>query len=482
MSKQVLWTVLVVGLAMLSLWNLSLMMGQSPTAQNPFTPLQNTYDIIKHRFYRADELNQAELVEGSLRGLMEQLNDPYSNYFTAEEFERFNRGLEGEFVGVGIYIGIRKNRLTVISPIKGSPADEAGARAGDVILFIDGVDTEGMTLDEAISRLRGVENTEVHIRVLHRDGSEESLVVVRGVIHVPTVETNLLDDGAVGYLRLFTFNENAGADVENALNEFQKAGVKGIILDLRGNGGGLLNQAIRISSQFVDSGLVLSTIGLEDQRTYNSQGNRWPNLPVAVLIDGGTASASEIVAGAIQDTQMGVLVGQQSFGKGVVQSLIPLESGAYLRLTTSEYLTPSGRHVQGNGLSPDLPVPDAGELIARGSDQLLSLKASLFTKTARKQVDALLTGLTDLMDQYQDDTLDADQAAVALLANLRQNKSALAAASDAANPTELLITLEQTLVELVDALAHSSLKTALAWLRTHAGQLCPCQATSAAKL
>jgi|GEM_PF-3328688 len=475
MNKQVLWTVLVVGLAMLSLWNLSFMMGQSPVSQNLFDPLARTYDIIKNRFYRADELSQTELVEGSLRGLMEQLDDPYSNYFTADEFERFNRGLEGEFVGVGIHIGIRENRLTIVSPIKGSPADEAGARSGDVILFIDEADTEGMTLDEAVSKLRGVQGSEVQMHVLHRDGTEETLSVIRDVIHVPTVETSLMDDGTVGYVRLFTFNENAAADVENALKEFQKQGVTGIILDLRGNGGGLLSQAIRISSQFVDSGLVLSTIGLENQQDYKSQGNRWPNLPLAVLIDGGTASASEIVAGAIQDTQMGVLVGQQSFGKGVVQSLIPLDHGAYLRLTTSEYLTPSGQHVQGQGLSPDLVVPDIDELFAQISSQLLALKATLFTKAARQQVDALLSDLGGLMEQYQDDVLDADRDAEALLAGVRQNEETFMAASDEKNPGQLLDTLEQSLVELVDALAHSSLNSALAWLRAQAGQLCPCQ-------
>lgn len=479
MKRQVLWSALVAVLVLLSLWNLNVMLGQGPNGEL-FTPLYQAYSLIKDRFYRPEEVEDVHLLQGSLEGLIEQLNDPYSDYFTPEAYERFSRGLEGEFVGIGVHIGIREGRLTIVSPIADSPAARAGARAGDVILTIDGVSTEDMSLDEAVSLLRGERGTEVRVEVRHRDGTIETLVIVRDVIHVPTVETRLLDDGRVGYLKLLTFNENAATDVKLALADFQQAQVQGLILDLRGNSGGLLNQALEVVSQFVDSGLVLTTKGPQGTTSYRSRGNAWENLPLAVLIDGGTASASEIVAGAIQDTQMGVLVGQKSFGKGVVQSLFPLADGSFLKLTTSEYLTPSGRHVQGEGLTPDIAVPDPFELVAEATAALHELRPALLSREARAAVDALLGSLDVLLDPIEADDPAAAERARELLSAFRDDRPLLTETAED-DPTEALEALEQTLSELVAALEGSALRRALAWVRAHFGQRCPCPFQTASR-
>lgn len=474
MQKQALWTVLIVGLVLLSLWNLSFMVGQGSATKDLFDPVFDAYELIQERFYRPQEIDRNQLLQGSLRGMLEQLNDPYSNYLSRDEYERFNRSLEGEFVGVGIHIGIRNDQLTIVSPIKDGPAEHAGARAGDVIVFIDELSTEGMSLDEAVALLRGLKGTLVTLQVQHRDGTSETLVIERDVIHVPTVETRLLEDGKLGYVRLFTFNENAGQDVKNALVQFAEAGVDGIILDLRDNGGGLLNEAIAVASQFIDEGTIVTTASPSNgNHPYVSQGNLWKNVPVAVLINGASASASEIVAGALRDADMGVLVGQQSFGKGVVQTLFPLGDGSYIRLTTSEYLTPLGRHVQGEGLTPDLPVADALALGDQTSALLAEIKPSLFSKDAHAQLDALSTQLFAVLEQARDDAPQAADAATALRAQFQTIRPLLMEASDHAASAQLE-QLDALLTQLEDALSHSAIRIAVDWLLAHLGQLCPC--------
>jgi len=282
----------------------------------------------------------------------------------------------------------------------------------------------------------------------------------------------------VGYVRLMTFNENAGSDVRAALDEFKAGGAEGVILDLRGNGGGLLNQALNVVSQFVDDGLVLTTKGPQGTTTYQSRGNGFENLPLAVLIDGGTASASEIVAGAIQDADMGVLVGQQTFGKGVVQSLFPLVDGSYLKLTTSEYVTPSGRRVQGQGLVPDIPVPDPLELLAEVQSQLEGIKPAVYSREARGWIDAFDAELDALFDPISSDEPAAAERSAELLARFRAERTLLANASEA-DLGDALDALEAVLVDLADALGNSSMDRALDWLRAHVGQRCPCDTTTA---
>jgi carboxyl-terminal processing protease len=475
--------VAVVALAAVGLWSLSfLMVGQNNFSGGVFAPLDNVYQTIQDQFYRAAELDQQTLVEDAARGLVESLDDPYSNYLSAADYERFNRSLEGEFVGVGIHIGIRDNRLTIIAPITDSPAHQAGARAGDVILRIDQMDTEGITMDEAVSLLRGKEGTEVLMEVRHRDGSVEVLSVIRAVIHVPTVETSIVADGTIGYVQLFTFNENASADIRQALDEFHSAGVEGVVFDLRNNGGGFLSEAIRVSSQFIDSGIVVSTNAPSGSRDRYSEGNRWDNLPVAVLINGATASASEIVAGAIQDHEMGILIGQQSFGKGVVQTLIPLpgDDGAVLRLTTSEYLTPLGRHVHGDGLTPDIIIADTVMLMAEADAKLRELKYSLYTRAAHDTVGEMRELLTTIEDRLQNNDGDADQFGTELMTTFKATKGMLLEASDG-ELTEALTEVESTLTKLEDALVNSALNTAIEWILDNQGTRCPCEVSTAAE-
>jgi hypothetical protein len=242
----------------------------------------------------------------------------------------------------------------------------------------------------------------------------------------------------------------------------------------------LLSEAIRVSSQFIDSGIVVSTNAPSGNRDRYSEGNRWDNLPVAVLINGATASASEIVAGAIQDHEMGILIGQQSFGKGVVQTLIPLpgDDGAVLRLTTSEYLTPLGRHVHGDGLTPDIVIADEVMLMYEADSQLRELKYSLYTREAHDTVGDMRDLLTTIEDRLQNNDGDADQYGMQLMTRFSASKSLLLEASDG-ELAEALDEVEATISDLEDALVNSALNTAIEWILDNQGTRCPCEVSTA---
>jgi len=312
--------------------------------------------IIKENY--VEPVNTKDLIYGALNGMTKSL-DPFSSFFTPKQYESFRQETEGEFGGVGIEIGMEKGRPVVISPIEGTPAFKAGIKPGDVILEIDGEDTSNMSLIDVVQRIRGKVGTKVQLTI-YRKGMEKPMKIEleRALIKIESVKWTTLGD--VGYIKLSQFNDNVSVQVEKALKELTSQRVKGIILDLRNDPGGLLSEAVNVASLFLPEGkLVVYTRGRngETQKYFARRKPVVPDdLPVIVLINKGSASASEIVAGALQDYKRAIIVGEKSFGKASVQNIIPLEDGSALKLTVAYYYTPLGRLIHHKGIVPDVQV------------------------------------------------------------------------------------------------------------------------------
>jgi carboxyl-terminal processing protease len=312
--------------------------------------------IIKENY--VEPVSTKDLIYGALNGMTKSL-DPFSSFFTPKQYESFRQETEGEFGGVGIEIGMEKGRPVVISPIEGTPAFRAGIKPGDVILEINGEDTSNMSLIDVVQRIRGKVGTKVQLTI-YRKGMEKPMKIEleRALIKIESVKWTTLGD--VGYIKLSQFNENVGVQVEKALKELTSQRVKGIILDLRNDPGGLLSEAVNVASLFLPEGkLVVYTRGRngETQKYFARRKPVVPDdLPVIVLINKGSASASEIVAGALQDYKRAIILGEKSFGKASVQNIIPLEDGSALKLTVAYYYTPLGRLIHNKGIVPDVQV------------------------------------------------------------------------------------------------------------------------------
>lgn len=333
--------------------------GVQETSDDLFEPVYQIYQYIKSYFYQPERIDDQQALYGAMKGVVETLDDPYSEFLDPKDRRSFDESLSGEFSGVGIELSIVESVLTVITPLVGTPAEAAGVEAGDQILRIDGESTEGMTLTQAALKIRGEIGTTVTLTVRHDDGSIEEIPIVRDTIVLQAVDSDLLGDGTIGYIRLYRFEEDTTTELDAALASFDLESLSGFILDLRNNPGGLLNESISVSSRFVDEGVLLITQDrLSDERTYYARGNRIPNVPLAVLINRGTASASEITAGAIRDNDMGILIGEPSFGKGVYQQLIEFPDGSALKITAGEYFTPDRKVVNEVGLTPDILVEE----------------------------------------------------------------------------------------------------------------------------
>ena len=338
--------------------------GSKQTATDLFSPLEQLYQYIDRYFYWPERIEDRTLLYGAMKGLVKQLDDPYSEFLDPGDHERWEESLEGEFSGVGIEITIKDTVLTVIAPLMGTPAEQAGVQIGDQILAIDGDSTDGITLTEASLKIRGEVGTAVVLLLRHRDGSEEEVSIVRDTISVEAVTTELLAEERILYIRISRFDSDVTHELDQILLGGDLETSDGVILDLRNNPGGLLNAAIDVSRRFVDDGMIVITKGrVAGEQTYPALGNRIPNLPLVVLVNGGTASAAEIAAGAIRDHEMGILIGERTFGKGVIQRMIEFSDGSALKLTTGEYVTPLGHVVQGVGLVPDIELAEAEDPI-----------------------------------------------------------------------------------------------------------------------
>jgi carboxyl-terminal processing protease len=323
-----------------------------------FAPLGQIYQVIRSHYYRASEVSDSVLLHGAIQGVIDSLDDPYSTYFTPEEYQGWQDSLSGEYSGVGIEITLRNGRVTVVTPFPGTPAYAGGIRPGDWIMAVDGDSTEGWTLERTSSRIRGEMGTTVVLTVEHEDGTIEDIPLVRQRIQIEAVQSEYRAEENIGYIRIMRFDFDTPGLLGKALFSFPLQDLAGLVIDLRNNPGGVLSAAVEAASYFVDRGVIVRTRGPSfGERTYSSRGNSVPNLPVAILVNKGTASAAEIIAGAIQDYGMGVLIGTQTFGKGLVQEIVMrLPDGGAIKLTTGEYFTPTGRSVQDVGLTPDIVV------------------------------------------------------------------------------------------------------------------------------
>jgi carboxyl-terminal processing protease len=335
--------------------------------QHGTTAIEDTYEKLKLfteilslvQSNYVDEVQSKELMYGAVKGMLETL-DPHSSFMAPEAFKEMQVETQGVFGGLGIEITVKDRMLTVVAPIEGTPADRAGLQPGDRIMRIEGQPTKDLTLMDAVRRLRGPKGSKVTISIL-REGSLETMDVtlVREVIEVKSIRHTNLEDG-IYYVRISSFQERTAKDLEKALEQALKANATALVLDLRNDPGGLLNQAVAVSDMFLEKGqLIVYTRGRQknqDLRFTAEHSSNFPKLPVVVLVNGGSASASEIVAGALQDWKRAVLLGTKTFGKGSVQTVIPLSDGSGLRLTTAKYFTPKGRSIHGSGIVPDIVV------------------------------------------------------------------------------------------------------------------------------
>ncbi len=307
-----------------------------------------------------EPVERTKILEGAIKGMVEEL-DPHSAYLPPQDFNLFQSETEGKFGGVGIEVDTRSDQLVVLAPIEGSPAERAGIRSGDHILLVDGEEARGGTLDKIVRRMRGVPGTHVKL-VIRRDGVREPLTfdLVRAIIHVPSVASKLLDAG-IGYVRVKQFQEHTRDELLGAaakLRKEQNGTLAGIVLDLRSDPGGLVDEAAEVADEFLTSGTIYTTRhrGEIVDEVKASGGGAFADLPAVVLVNEFSASAAELVAGALQDQKRALIVGVNTFGKGSVQTIIDLPGGAGLRLTTARYYTPSGHSIQADGVHPDVTV------------------------------------------------------------------------------------------------------------------------------
>lgn len=363
-----------------------------------FATFLQVYDLLKNEYVERD-LKDNELVYGAIRGMLGSLDDPYTRFMDPKAFQSMQDERQGSFGGIGIQIGIKDGKLSVIAPMEGTPAFKAGLKAGDHIMEIDGKPTKDMAEAEAVSLIRGARGTKVVLTIKHTGAAESRKVpIVRDNIVTKAVKIEEMD-GNLGYVRLSTFMSNeAGQEVKSALQKFNKK--DGIIVDLRGNPGGLLPNAVDIGSMFIKDGPIVQLVNREGEKQFLKASGRVVvdnKIPVVVLIDGGSASASEILAGALQDTKRATLIGTKSFGKGLVQTVHSLSDGSGVAITTQKYLTAGGHDIHKKGVEPDIKielpkikvdkngVPDAAEVKKFKDTQMEKAKAFLKGEIAKRR-------------------------------------------------------------------------------------------------
>ena len=330
-----------------------------------------------------DDVNQAEVMDAAINGVLQSL-DPYSAYMSPEMFDNMEVETKGAFGGLGIEVGMEGGVVKVISPIDDTPAAKAGVKAGDYIVQIDGIQVQGKTLMEAVNLMRGPIGTPIEITI-RRKGKKKSITlkIIREVIQIKSVTAKVMDNN-IGYFRLTSFNENSSQQLKNKIGKIKNENeINGFILDLRNNPGGLLSQAVKISDFFLNDGEIVSTRGRqkrENRKWFAKKGDQIDGKPLIVLINYGSASASEIVAGALKDHKRAILIGENSYGKGSVQSIIPLKNKGAIRLTISKYYLPSGKSISEVGVTPDFEVEENDDnfTINTASDNQLNFALKLF--------------------------------------------------------------------------------------------------------
>ena len=317
-----------------------------------------------------DEVNQGDAMDAAINGVLQSL-DPYSSYMSPDNFKEMETETSGKFGGLGIEVGMEFGVVKVITPMDDSPASREGVKAGDYIVKINGVQVQGKTLSEAVELMRGPVGSKLEITV-RRKGVRKALVfeIVREIIEIKSVKSKIIDDN-IGYIRLTAFNENSSKQVKNKIQKFKKNKINKYVLDLRNNPGGLLSQAVKISDFFLDNGEIVSTKSRkssENKKYFAKKGDIINGETLVVLINYGSASASEIVAGALKDHKRAVVIGENSYGKGSVQSIIPLKNKGAIRLTISKYYLPSGKSISGTGITPDIEIAESSDEFRIGTE------------------------------------------------------------------------------------------------------------------
>ena len=315
--------------------------------------LTRTADYLLSNFYKP--LTEEELI----KGMVNSLNDPYTVFMNPDETKALQEEVQGEYAGIGVAIQANENLKypEIVTVFKGTPAEQAGLKVGDIIKEVDGKSTYDLSIDAVSSLVKGKIGTTVTLKI-KRDNQELTIDVTRAKVNIPLTETKYLENGKIGYLSMYMFSEGLGSSVEKALNEFKEKGVKGVIVDLRGNPGGLLSECENVASLFLPSGVLLYTNDREGNLApINVNGKKF-DLPLVVLVDGGTASASEIFSGAIKYNKVGKIVGETTYGKGVIQQIYPIKGDYTLKITVEEYLLPDKTSINKKGVTPDIEVKD----------------------------------------------------------------------------------------------------------------------------
>lgn len=361
-------------------------------ARAEFNKLYEAYDKIENGYYK--EIDQDVLVNGAINGMIDALEDPYSDYMNKEEASQFHEGVSSSFEGIGAEVQEQDGFIMIVSPIKGSPAEKAGLKPNDLIMSVDGKSIQGMSASEAVLLIRGEKGTKVTLEV-KRNGSEKTqdMTIVRDEIPIETVYTEL-DENKIAHIQITSFSEHTAEELNTALADMEKKGMKGIVLDLRQNPGGLLDQAIKMANFFVPEGKNIVQIESNDGnvQAYKAEGGNKITLPTVVLIDSGSASASEILAAALQESAGIPLIGEKSFGKGTVQSAEDFSDESNLKLTTAKWLTPNGTWIHEKGIKPATAValPDYANLSYINPESALKLETlSDEVKTAEQMLSAL---------------------------------------------------------------------------------------------
>ncbi|MHB1016175.1 MAG: S41 family peptidase [Desulfurivibrionaceae bacterium] len=351
-------------------WNYSTVTATTQDTYESLESFSKVLNLVQENY--VDEVDSQKAIEGAIKGMLATL-DPHSSYMKPDDFKELQVETQGSFTGIGIEITMKDNILTVVSPIEGTPAFAKGIKAGDKIVKIGDEQTQDMSLMDAVKRLRGPKGSEVTISIYRKGWTDiKEITLIRDIIPIHSVKAKMLEPG-YPYIHIANFQAQTTADFKKALADMEKEGkIKGLILDLRNNPGGLLDQAVKIADIFIDEGVIVSTKGrVKEQNTVfyaHANGGKY-KFPLVVLVNEGSASASEIVAGALQDHKKAVIIGAQTFGKGSVQTIIPMDNGAGLRLTTARYYTPSGRSIQATGITPDIVVPSPTNTSVENNDK-----------------------------------------------------------------------------------------------------------------
>ena len=375
-KKVSIWVIPLVVILTVSMTLIGMAWGLQKVTHNAEGALQFLYTLGRIHSGYVGEYTDKKLFEGAMHGLVESLDDPYSEYLNEEGFARLNEMTDGTFGGIGVVLGQRNKEFVVVSPMEGSPGAKAGIEAGDKILKVNDVDTKGRSLEDVVSTIRGKKGTNVKLLLEHKNGEQFTADIVRDDIKIKSVAGKMLPDSKIGYIRISMFNENTGEEFKKAYEKLEQEGMQATLLDLRHNPGGLLGECVKVANYIVPNGPVVSITDKKGKtQVYKSKLEK-VKYPLAVLIDHGSASASEIVSGAVQDTKAGKLFGVKTYGKGCVQSVFHITADTGLKLTTAMYYTPSGRSIHKVGVEPDVEI----ELPEKAANDVQLKKAEEYLK------------------------------------------------------------------------------------------------------